>query len=285
MLETQIILAHWWILPVAITFATVAIGSGVSGALFFSPFFMYGVGLEPAQAIGAGLMTEVFGMGNGLRSYVRQQVVDYRTAKWLLAGSVPAIVIGALFSSAISPTLLKGIFGVGLVVLAGFLIFFPAPDDCEPGEREGDLIREKSADKGEIVVEARDGEKFQYPICWRPPGVAMASAGGLITGMISAGLPEIVTAQLVLRCRVPARVAVATSVFVLAITAVVGAVVHAAHAEPVWYVVVWSIPGVLIGSALGSRVGKYMPDDLMETILGVLFGVVGVGVLAVEFLV
>lgn len=112
----------------------------------------------------------------------------------------------------------------------------------------------------------------------------MASAGGLITGMISAGLPEIVTAQLVLRCRVPARVAVATSVFVLAITAGVGALVHAAHVEPVWYVVVWSIPGVFIGSAIGSRVGKYLPDDLMETVLGILFGFVGMGVLGLELL-
>ncbi len=284
MLELSTVLAHWWVLPVSIVFSTLAIGSGVSGALFFSPFFMYGVGLEPAQAIGAGLMTEVFGMGNGLRSYVQQRVVDYRTARWLLLGSVPAIIVGALFSSAISPTVLKGIFGVGLVILAGFLVFFPAPDDCEPGERAGDLIDEKSADKGETIIEASDGETFRYPTCWRPPGVAMASAGGLITGMISAGLPEIVTAQLVLRCRVPPRVAVATSVFVLAITAMVGAVVHAAHAEPVWYVVVWSIPGVLVGSAIGSRVGKYLPDDLMETGLGALFGLVGLGVLAVEFL-
>lgn len=279
----ELILAHWWVFPVAIVFATIAIGSGVSGALFFSPFFLYGVGLEPAQAVGAGLMTEVFGMGNGLRSYVRQQVVDYRTAGWLLMGAVPAIVVGALFSSAISPTLLKGIFGVGLVILAGFLVFFPAPDDCEPGEREGTLLKEKSAANEQTVIEARDGEVFRYPTCWRPPGVAMASGGGLITGMISAGLPEVVTAQLVLRCRVPARVAVATSVFVLAITAAVGAGVHALHAEPVWYVVVWSIPGVLIGSAIGSRVGKYLPSGLMEKVLGTLFGLVGAGVLLVEF--
>ena len=284
MLEFPTVLAHWWVLPVSIVFSTLAIGSGVSGALFFSPFFMYGVGLEPAQAVGARLMTEIFGMGNGLRSYVQQQVVDYRTARWLLLGSVPAIVVGALFSSAISPTVLKGIFGVGLVILAGFLVFFPAPDDCEPGERTGNLIGEKSADKGETVIEASDGETFRYPTCWRPPGVAMGSAGRLITGMISGGLPEIVTAQIVLRCRLPPRVAVATSVFVLAITAMVGAVVHAAHAEPVWYVVVWSIPGVLIGSAVGSRIGKYLPDDLMKTGLGALFGLVGLGVLAIECL-
>ena len=56
----------WWILPPSVLFSTVAVGSGVSGALFFSPFFMLVVGLTPVQAIGAGLLTEVFGMGNGL---------------------------------------------------------------------------------------------------------------------------------------------------------------------------------------------------------------------------
>ncbi|NIP58829.1 MAG: sulfite exporter TauE/SafE family protein, partial [Gemmatimonadetes bacterium] len=74
-------LGLWWILPVAIVFATVAVGSGVSGALFFSPFFLLVVGLTPAQAIGAGLLTEMFGMGNGLRSYVVQRLVDYDTAR------------------------------------------------------------------------------------------------------------------------------------------------------------------------------------------------------------
>ncbi len=86
----------WWVFPVSIVFSTIAIGSGVSGALFFSPFFMLVVGLTPVQAVGAGLLTEVFGMGNGLRSYVRAKLVDYASARWLLVGSIPAVVLGAL---------------------------------------------------------------------------------------------------------------------------------------------------------------------------------------------
>ena len=76
----------WWIFPAAIAFSTIAIGSGISGALFFSPFFMLVVGLSPVQAVGAGLLTEVFGMGNGLRAYVSAKLVDYATARWLLIG-------------------------------------------------------------------------------------------------------------------------------------------------------------------------------------------------------
>jgi uncharacterized membrane protein YfcA len=74
-------LVHWWIFPAAILFSAVALGAGVSLALFFSPLFLLVVGLTPSRAIGVGLLTEVFGMGNGLANYVRQCVVDYATMK------------------------------------------------------------------------------------------------------------------------------------------------------------------------------------------------------------
>ena len=276
-------LQFWWIFPAAIVFSTVAIGSGVSGALFFSPFFMLVVGLSPVQAVGAGLMTEVFGMGNGLRAYVAAKLVDYATARWLLAGAVPGIVVGAFAAEAIDDRILKAIFGVGLLVLAGFLILVRTPEECEPGDRPSELIDRKSVGKGATEIRAKDGSIYAYPTCWRPPGVILAALGGVLTGMISAGLPEISTTQLVARCRVPPRVAIATSVFTLAIVAAIGAAVHAMNAEPVWQVVAWSIPGVLVGSTLGSRLGKFLPGKLMEKALGVIFAFVGALVLVLEF--
>lgn len=275
----------WWVFPASIVFSTVAIGSGVSGALFFSPFFMLVVGLSPVQAVGAGLLTEVFGMGNGLRSYVTAKLVDYATAKWLLLGAVPSVIVGALVADLMSDQVLKAIFGVGLVILAGFLILIRTPEECKPGDQSVELIESKSKGKGTTVIRGSDGEVYEYATCWRLPGVVMASVGGILTGMISAGLPEISTTQLVVRCRVPPRVAIATSVFTLAIVAAVGAGIHALSAQPVWEVVGWSIPGVLIGSTIGSRVGKYLPAKAMEKALGVVFAGVGVLVLALEFLV
>jgi len=241
------------------------------------------VGLSPAQAIGAGLLTEVFGMGNGLRSYVQQRLVDYGTARWTLLGAIPAVAIGAAVAHRIPGSTLKIIFGTGLVILAGFLILFPSPESSTPGAREGPLITRKSAGKGTTVVRARDGTVYEYPTCWRVPGVSMAAVGGLLTGMISAGLPEITTTQLILRCQVPARVAVATSVFSLAITAIVGATIHALAAQPAWTVVMWSIPGVLVGSTLGSRLGRYIPASVMVKVLGGVFAAVGALVLVLEF--
>ena len=142
----------WWVLPAAVAFSTVAIGSGVSGALFFSPFFMLVVGLSPVQAVGAGLLTEVFGMGNGLRAYVRAKLVDYATARWLLIGAVPGVIVGALVADAIPSPVLKGVFGVGLLTLAGFLILVRSPEECEPGDRALPIIDRKSQGKGTTVI-------------------------------------------------------------------------------------------------------------------------------------
>jgi len=283
--QTEQFLTHWWIFPAAILFSTVALASGVSGALFFTPFFLLIVGLTPAQAVGAGLLTELFGMGNGLRSYVKQDVVDYATAKYLLVGAVPAVVIGAFAAHYIDPRLLKLAFGAGLVLLGGFLLYYEPPENCEPGSREGGFLKRKNTGRGTTNITAADGEAFTYDTCWRPPGVALSTVGGFVTGLISAGLPEIVTTQLIIRCRLPPRVAVATSVFVLAIAAAAGAAVHALTATPVWFVVAWSVPGVLIGGTVGTRVGRYLPSELMETGLGVVFGIVGLIVLATELLV
>ena len=44
-----------------------------------------------------------------------------------------------------------------------------------------------------------------------------------------------------------------------------------------------SIPGVLVGSTLGSRLGKFLPGKLMEKALGIIFALVGALVLVLEF--
>ncbi len=266
----------WWIFPVSILFSAVAISSGISGALFFSPFFMLVVGLGPAEAVGAGLLTEVFGMGNGLRLYVRQRVVDYQAARILLAGAVPMVVAGALLAHRLPADTLRIIFGVGLLVLAVFLFLNPAHDPEAP---EGSLPPPE-ADWTEI--RSSDGRTYCHAPCSKGPTLGLAMLGGGLTGMISAGLPELSTTQLIVRCRMAPRIAVATSVFSLALTAVVGAGINALAAAPAWEVVRWSIPGVLVGSFVGTRVSKHLPGQIMERVLSVVFGLVGLLVLVLQ---
>ena len=96
--------------------------------------------------------------------------MDYATARWLLLGAVPSVVVGALLADQLPSGVLTVVFGLGLVVLAGFLVLVRNPEECEPGDRTVPLIEHKSLDLGTTIIEARDGNVYTYKTCWRPPG-------------------------------------------------------------------------------------------------------------------
>lgn len=269
-------LQFWWVLPVSVTIATVALASGISGALFFSPFFLLVVGLQPAQAIGAGLLTELFGTSFGSYNYLRQRVIDYQTVRYLLMASVPAGVAGAFLAHQIEPGILRIVFGVALALLATIVLYHSTQKRKPLTSRIRDQVRKTT------VIRARDGNIYSYQTCNRYIGVPLAGLGALLTGLMSAGLPEITTTQLVLRCHIPPRVAVATAIFVLTVTVLFAAAVHALSAQPAWAVVIWSIPGVIIGAQIGPRLSGKVPSHIAERVLGVIFLLIGTLVVALQ---
>ncbi len=49
----------WFMFPVAVVIATIAMLAGIGGAVMFSPFFMLVLRLDPLIALGVGLAIEV----------------------------------------------------------------------------------------------------------------------------------------------------------------------------------------------------------------------------------
>ncbi|MDR9459089.1 MAG: sulfite exporter TauE/SafE family protein [Dehalococcoidia bacterium] len=268
----------WWVLPVSVCIATIALALGISGALFFSPFFLLVVGLEPSQAIGAGLITELFGTGVGAYNYVRQRVVDFMTVRFLLAASIPAAVAGAFIANQIRPGVLQVILGITLFVLAVIVIYYGTLKGKPPIPVAPDESRKMT------IIKARDGDTYSYKTCRRYIGVTLSGIGGLLTGLVSVGLPEITTQQLTMRCHIPSRIAVATAIFVLTVTVFFAAGVHALEAEPAWYVVVWSIPGVIIGAQIGPRFAGRIPTRIAERVIATLFLTIGILVIVTQII-
>lgn len=105
--------------PAAIMIATFAMASGVGGATFFSPLFILALGLPPEVAIGAGLITEVFGFASGVYAYVRKRLIDYKLGTNLLLVTIPMALAGAWVSGHVAPEILKVILGVKLFAGVG----------------------------------------------------------------------------------------------------------------------------------------------------------------------
>ncbi len=106
-------LEYWYLFPISVLIATIAMATGIGGVVFFSPLFMLALRLEPSVAVGAALITELFGFSSGLVAYWKRRLIDWGLGRALLTVSVPAAIVGSLFADAFPPVVLKGV-GFGL---------------------------------------------------------------------------------------------------------------------------------------------------------------------------
>ncbi|RMH22740.1 MAG: sulfite exporter TauE/SafE family protein [Acidobacteria bacterium] len=272
---------YWYMLPVAVAVATTAMASGVGGATFFAPILILALRFPPEVAIGTGLITEVFGFASGLSAYVRRRLIDFRLGLQLVMLAVPAALIGAWLANRIEPSILKAILGMGLIALG--LSFLRVPEREDVDLLDAAIEDQHGGGKGSSCVVTRDGESICYTVCNRFEGGVVSAVGGLFMGMISAGLGELNSYYLLQRCRVPSRVSVATSVFAVAVTALSAASGHLVQflragpevVDQVLSIVVFTVPGVLLGGQLGPIIASRIPQRLLERALGVLFLLVG----------
>ena len=275
---------YWFMFPISIAIATIAMASGVEGATFFTPLFILLLRLPAEVAIGTGLITEVFGFSSGLFAYIRKGLIDFKLGKMLLLVSIPSALLGTWLAKLIPADALKAMLGVGLFVIATSFLRSPEPATLEILDKE---IKIHQNSIPQTCITSRNGETFCYTVANRTEGRLLISIGALFLGMVSTGLGELNGYFLIQRCRVPSKVAVATSVFIVAITALIASIGHVLQfaqaggesLQTVLSLVTFTAPGVLIGAQLGSLVATRLSQHLLERSMGILFILVGAIVL------
>jgi uncharacterized membrane protein YfcA len=270
-------LEYWYMLPVSILIATIAMASGVEGATLFAPFFILALRLPPDIAIGTGLITEVFGFGSGLFAYARKRLIDYSLGLSLLVVTIPAAILGTWASSKFAPGLLKVILGVGLVAVG--LSFLRALNHKQVFKMDRDIQASIPRLDQMTKLIAANGEEIQYKVCNRTEGRTISGVGALFMGLVSTGLGEMNGYFLLQRCRVPSKVSVATSVFVVSITALIAASGHllgfvqsgSKTLLTVLNLALFAVPGVILGGQIGSLLAARISQRVLEIGLGILF--------------
>lgn len=275
----------WFMFPVAIAVATVAMSTGIGGAVFFSPIFLLVLGLDPVVAIGTALITELFGFTSGLVAYVRQRLIDYKMGFQVLMFAVPAAIFGSIIAERVPDEVLRSIFAIG-ILFVGSQIFV-----AWYGERREQMAAVIQTEQlattvnfNQHAVTDINGREFRYNVFNRPVAAVYASVGGAFVGMISVGLAELMEYQMVAKCRIPPPVAVATSIFMVVITVAAASIGHvvsfvshgSAVMQQVASIAIFTAPGVVIGGQLGPFVQKVAPPELMKILISGVFIVVGV---------
>lgn len=303
---------YWFMFPVSIVVATTAMMSGIGGAAIFMPIFVIAFPLlgpeyaleSAAASIGVALLIETFGFGSGFIGYLRRQLIDFKLAAGFAAVAVPTAIAGALLSHAISDAILLFAYSVLMIILTFILLrghhseqeqkgksnSAGAAAVKEPAPAEMDFIQEPPYEFAIQRIDS-DGKVYHYNHCLPDRyGIAITGFGGFLAGLLSVGIGEVAMPQLVRRCRIPLAVAAATSIAIVIITIASASFTHISalisaggiNAVP-WDLVLYTVPGVIIGGQIGPRIqGRFNPR-LMEKIIAVVFGLIAIAMLWIVF--
>ncbi len=174
---------YWFLFPAAIAISTVAMASGIGGAVFFSPLFIIVLKLEPSTAIGTALITELFGFASGLSAYWRRRLIDFRLGRQLLVFSIPGAIFGSLVADAFPAAVLNTIFGTGIIFIGVQLYLSLQLEEVEALDS-----RLRNEEQHETVLVDRAGNEYAYTIRRPDQGRMFAAIGGAFLGAISVGL-------------------------------------------------------------------------------------------------
>ena len=265
---------YLFMFPLAIIIATIAMVLGVGGALLFSPVFVLlfpiiGVEkLSPADAFGAALLTEVFGFSSGLYSYNKKKLIDYKTARYFIKIGVPAAIIGTFLKREVTGNIILIVFALILWGLGAYTYY---------NQKRGAHFHLDWKGPSRKLTDS-EGNQYEYIFCNQKAGGVLTSIGAFITGLISVGIGETTTTTLRLRCNLPMRVATGTSVLVVTVVVLTSAITDIAligiDAVP-WELILFTIPGVLIGGQIGPRIATKVSSKQSEILLITVFFVIG----------
>jgi uncharacterized membrane protein YfcA len=277
---------YWFMCPVSIVVATCAMLSGIGGAALFTPIFILVFPLlgpeyvlsSTIAAISAALITQTFGFFSGFIGYSRRKLIDYALAQRILLIAVPVAVAGALVASYVHESVLLASYSLLVAILAVVMWRNRPPTHTHSGSR----------DHASRTIVDSHGHEYTYLIPrLGAKSYALTSLGAFLTGMVSVGIGEVTISKLA-RKGVPVAVAAATSVLVVIVTVAFASTTLAVHlikaggwtAVP-WNLLVYDIPGVLIGGQIGPRLQGTVAPHVMRRAIAVLFVLLAIAMMTV----
>ncbi|MEM2144547.1 MAG: sulfite exporter TauE/SafE family protein, partial [Candidatus Jordarchaeaceae archaeon] len=245
----------WWLylLLGGVSVFTGIIGSmlGLGGGFLNVPTMHYIANESISVAIGTSLFIIMFNSFSATVEYARKGVVDYKLGLMLAVASIPGAFLGAYLTGWIQEIVLKIIFGAALIAVGFSMIFKNRIKKL--GSSQETLKEVKPAKRILVwkrVIKFVNGETHEYFINL-PLGLVFSFMAGLASGLLGIGGGIVQVPVLNIALGVPMIVAVATSVFIITLTSLVGSFEHIMLGQVNWQIGFVMIIGAVIGAQIG----------------------------------
>ena len=204
---------------------------GVGGGIILVPVLVLAFHVPIHYAIGTSIITVVATSSMAGSFNLERGTVNIRLGMLLEVATALGALGGGLLAGIASPRTLMTLFAVILAPVGVLMLRKGIQEESEPAE-----------------------DASQYRLRRLPVAMGLSLGAGTVSGLLGIGGGIIKVPALTLFCNVPARVATATSTFMIGVTAVASAFLYFGRGQvrPALSAVV--ILGVLAGSALGTQV-------------------------------
>ena len=242
---------YWYAFPVAILISTAVSSVGIGGGVLLMPFFLIVIKLSPEIAVVTSLMIQTAGMGSASFICVKQKRVDFKLASLILLIAIPGIISGAVLARYMEAEKMQ--LMLGLMVMTTAFLFVSA--------------EQKYNDIGKSRVDMSDA----YRHAW------IAFPAAIASGMLSTSLSEWLIPIMRSKLSLSMSNAIGTCLFLAFCVSCIGILSHLLMGgQPNYYVVMWAIPGVLIGGQIGPRITKNINERLLKEAFIFLLTLVGI---------
>jgi hypothetical protein len=246
------------------------IGSG--GSILTVPILVYIMGVEPVLATAYSLfIVGATALIGGIQS-ARQGMVDFKT---VLIFGVPSIAAVYATRAFIVPVIPEHVFSVGsfevtkpILLMILFAIVMVAAS----------ITMIKPSKKGDGIASDEMPMTYNYPMI-----LLEGSVVGVLTGLVGAGGGFLIIPALVLLAKMPMKLAVGTSLFIIAAKSLIGFTGDLKGSEVIdWNLLGFFSAAAIVGIFIGILLSKKIPGAKLKTAFGWFVLVMGIYIIVKE---
>jgi uncharacterized membrane protein YfcA len=260
----------WMAFLISLGSGTLGAMLGLGGGVINVPLLIFLLGVPIHTASGASIVAVVATSSAAAVSYVRDEMANMRLGMFLELATTVGAVTGAFLVSVVSEATLKIVFGLSLLYAAGTMYLQSRKMERSWAQRPNDAIADRLKLGGSYHDSARD-EIITYGVSNTPATFTISYIAGVLSGLLGIGGGGIKVPAMNAIAGIPMKVAVATSNFMIGVTAAASALVYIRNGYCDAFVTAPVVLGALIGAFIGARLIRHVRGtDLKKVFMGVL---------------
>ena len=226
---------------------------GIGGGVFLVPFMTLVLAVDIKRAIATSLIGVIATSSGAASVYVRDHLTNLRLAMFLEVATTIGAITGALVALLVPAVFLYLAFGAVVLYAAATMVRVreTAKERSYRGGAEPALV--KRLNLSSVYFDQEDQAVYRYRVDRPGAGFGVSAAAGLFSGLLGVGGGFIKVPAMNILMRVPMKAAVATSNFMIGVTAAASAFIYYSQGLVDPSLAAMVIIGVFTGTNLGTR--------------------------------